>query len=577
MPLPTPGPGERLFILDVPYEHKQVAAWAGARWNPTAKQHVFVGAELPAGLVPFLPEAYSWAAWQAADIGGDFPSKPPAPDHSTGEFVLRDTQESDVTHIVEAHESGAPEFMLANDVGTGKTVITVAAVKRLPNVTNVLVICPFSVKAVWRAHLRAMGDGGMRWCIQNFKSASKLLDPPAKALAAKKQSTKNRHTATSGTSLVKWDVVITDESHYLADPDSLRSRALERLIGNPGGQAFSLRMSATAGANPAKLSYLHRGFAFAAGAPVRQSVTGTEYQAWAKTQGITVTPGKFGTGLAWDGDDRDLTTIHNLIFKSAPTWGIRTRSNFPAQERIPYPVTLTREQMVAYEVAWAEFQESLAQIDAKRTVTGAKQSGIAWLAAMVRYRQKAGLLRAAGTSDLVVEMLANGKQVAVGCEYSGTVEAIVENLAKHRITPALFTGQNPNTREDERIAYQRGEREVIIFTPVEGFSLHAGDTLAGGNDVPRVTVIAEPRWSPYKSLQAEGRSQRNGTEAPVWYPFAEGTIEDRVIRTAIEGMRSTAIVNGDSTEQFAEMSALLGGKPEYAETVIAATNADDPG
>lgn len=269
---------------------------------------------------------------------------------------------------------------------------------------------------------------------------------------------------------------------------------------------------ATAGANPAKLSYLHRGFAFAAGAPVRQSVTGTEYQAWAKTQGITVTPGKFGTGLAWDGDDRDLTTIHNLIFKSTPTWGIRTRSNFPAQERIPYPVTLTREQMVAYEVAWAEFQESLAQIDAKRTVTGAKQSGIAWLAAMVRYRQKAGLLRAAGTSDLVVEMLANGKQVAVGCEYSGTVEAIAENLAKHRITPALFTGQNPNTREDERIAYQRGEREVIIFTPVEGFSLHAGDTLAGGNDVPRVTVIAEPRWSPYKSLQAEGRSQRNGTE-----------------------------------------------------------------
>ena len=92
-----------------------------------------------------------------------------------------------------------------------------------------------------------------------------------------------------------------------------------------------------------------------------------------------------------------------------------------------------------------------------------------------------------------------------------------------------------------------------------------------------MTVIAEPRWSPYKSLQAEGRSQRNGTEAPVWYPFAEGTIEDRVIRTAIEGMRSTAMVNGDSTEQFAEMSALLGGKPEYAETVIAATNADDPG
>lgn len=568
VPLPKAGPGERVFLLDVPYEMRQTAAWAGAKWNPTTKQHVFVGKELPEGLVPFAPEAYSWAAWQDANVNKNFPSEPPAPDRSTGEFVLRDAQESDVSHIVAAHAAGAPEFMLANDVGTGKTAIAVAAVKRLPGVLNVLVVCPFSVKAVWRAHLQSMGDGGMRWCIQNYESSLKLLDPPTSALAAKKQATKNRNTAKSGTSLVNWDVVITDESHYLADPDSLRSRAMERLIGNPGGPAFSLRMSATAGANPAKLSYLHRGFAYASGAPVKQSVTGEEYQAWAKTHGITVTPGQFGTGLAWNGKDSDLDTIHRLIFRTDPKWGVRTKANFPEQQRIPHPVALTPDQMVAYEVAWSEFQMALAQIETKRSVTGAKEAKIAWLKAMTRYRQKAGLLRAPGTADLIVEMLANGKQVAVACEYTGTVKTLVEHLGKKRITPALFTGNNRDTRESERVAYQRGDRKVILFTPAEGFSLHAGDTLAGGNDTPRVTIVAEPRWSPTKSLQIEGRGQRNGTEAPVWYPYAERTIEEKVIRKAIEGMRSTAIINGDSPEYLSEVAELLGGRPDYLDTPL---------
>ena len=85
-------------------------------------------------------------------------------------------------------------------------------------------------------------------------------------------------------------------------------------------------MSATAGANPAKLSCLHRGFAFCR-APIRQIGHRHRYQA-GKDPGIGH-PRKFGTGSR-----RTATTVtrprHNLIFKSTPTWNIRIL----AQERI---------------------------------------------------------------------------------------------------------------------------------------------------------------------------------------------------------------------------------------------------
>lgn len=558
-------------MLDIPFEHRSLGSAFGAKWY-AGMGWVYVGTALPAPLRHYRPRPYSWAQWVEDDYLGTHSAldRPPEADASTGSFTLREDQLKDVALIMKGRAAGAPEFLVGSDVGVGKTLVALSAVKRMANVRNVLVVCPLSVAPGWRIHLREMGDGDMRWCVINYESAKKLLEPPKEALNAKRARTKNLHTANKGVAKVQWDVVITDEAHHLGNPESQQSRVIERLIRGPGtNSAFVIRMSATAGSNPAQLSYLHRGLFWQEGRSPRPLITSDEYQQWCESKGITVTTGRFGNALKWEGEEDELRKMSALIYGGTPKWATRRRPNWPEQQRIPVPVDLSSEEVHAYEADWTEFQSTLGAIEkakrarASKTMTASARARAdatdraKGLAAQTRYRQKAGQVRASGTAEFIAEMVSKGKQVAVSCEYIGTVEKLMEHLTAMKIPVTTFTGRNPTEREDNRIAYQQGKYKVIIFTPTEGFNLHAGDVAVGGNSAPRVTVVAEPRWSPKKALQAEGRGQRNGTEAPVYYIFATDTVEETVIKRVIEGMKNTSMINGEDAAPFRGLAEAL--------------------
>lgn len=569
VPTPTPGPGEKVFLLDVPFEDRSSASHHGARWYPD-HGWAYVGQDLPRALAHYRPKTYSWPQWLQDDLNGTAPTAIPKPDPSTGAFTLRDDQEEDTALLLEAKRSGSPEFLLGSNVGTGKTLVAIAAVKRMPNVRNVLVVCPLSVAPGWRRSLEVMGDGDKRWCIINYESVKKLLTPPASARTAKKTRTKNLHTASRGTPKVEWDVVIRDESHYCGNPESQQTRAVDRIIEGPKKRpAFVIDMSATAGSDPAQLSYLHRGLFWRSGDKPMSSISAEEYQEWCETRGIGVAKSRFGTGLMWNKDQADLTRMNLLIFGGHPKWALRRRPDWPEQQRIPVPVDLSPDEMDVYEQEWAEFQQIMKELDrAKRARASKKMTAKArasaeatarakGLAAQTRYRQKAGQLRAPYTAAFVAEMVRKGQQVGVSCEYIGTVNALAEELTRMKIKALTFTGENREEREGNRIAFQRGEAQVLIFTPAEGFNLHAGEAAVGGNMVPRVSVVAEPRWSPKKALQIEGRCQRDGTAAPCYYAYATDTVEEKVINVVIQGMKNTGKIMGDDTQPFDNLAATL--------------------
>lgn len=573
-PVRTPNPdlskGERTFVLDVPFEDRAAAGAAGAVWYPGLGWG-WVGVRLPVALRRYYPKPYSWQAWLAADLSG-FGDGDSRPDLTTGSLTLRPDQEEDVATVLAARRAGCPEFLIGSDVGTGKTAVAVSALKRMPGVRRILVVAPLSVLANWRTHLEEMGDGGKRWCLINYESTKKLLVPPRSAETAKRTRTKNLHTARSGVGRVAWDVVVTDESHYLGAPDSQRTLALDRIAAGPGSKpAFLVRMSATAGSNPAQLSYLHRGLFWRTGSTPLPTITAERYQDWCGERGIGITPGKFGTGLAWDKEPSGLTRMHHLLFSGTPSWAIRRVPDWPKQQRFLTPIDLDPDEMDAYDREWGEFASAMKDIErARRTGTPATRAKAAsaarvrGLAAQTRYRQKAGILKAPHVAEFVADMVAKDRQVAVSCEYIGTVEALTAALAKLRVRSVTFTGQNRDTREADRLSFQRGEVPVIIYTPAEGFNLHAGDTMVGGSATPRVTVVAEPRWSPKKALQCEGRTHRNANDAPCFYAYATDTVERDVLRTVISGMDDTAVINGDDTEPFSSLLSRVMGVPGVA-------------
>ena len=659
---PAPGKGERVFILDVPFEERAVARHFGARYF-SSEGWAYVGTSLPSDLERYRPKKYSWQEWQERTLMGELSATTPAPapDPETGTFTLRRDQLQDVKKVLLARQAGAPEVLNASGVGVGKTAVAIAAIKRMSQIKNVLVICPLAVAEGWRLHLRDMGDGDMNWCIINYESTKRLLEPPASAKTAKRTRTKNLHTVQKGTPKVQWDVIVVDESHYCfpgdtlisteggpveiaelvslhgsgaplpkvlsqaadgslgfqevtgvfisptaplvrvrhalgevvctedhplhskehgyapasllqegdtltvnlseegekgvgeskvtrvdpirqgpeptfnlsvdtnenyfangvlahncSNPESQRTRAIDKIVAGPAHRpAFKINMSATAGKDPSKVSYLHRALFWTDGLQPLPHIDAERYTQWCESHRLSVGNDSFGNALKWDPEkngsnpDRELERLHALLFQGEPPWAFRRMPDWPEQRRIPAPVELTWEEMEAYNADWKEFQKALAAIDRKMksTASGKTKSALRakGLAEQVRYRQKAGQVRAPGTAAFAAEMVSKGHQVAISAEYLGTVNRLHEELERLKVPTALFTGENANTREDERIAYQRGEKKVIIYTPTEGFNLHAGETAVGGNTVPRVTIVAEPRWSPGKALQAEGR------------------------------------------------------------------------
>lgn len=358
-------------------------------------------------------------------------------------------------------------------------------------------------------------------------------------------------------------------AHNCSNPESQRTRAIDKIVAGPAHKpAFKINMSATAGVDPSKVSYLHRALFWKDGLKPLPHIDSERYSEWCESHRLSVGKDSFGNALKWDPDkngsnpDRELETLHSILFEGDPPLAFRRMPDWPEQRRIPAPVELTWEEMEAYNADWKEFQQALAAIDRKMksTTSGKTKSALRTKgrAEQTRYRQKAGQVRAPGTAAFAAEMVSKGHQVSISAEYRGTVNRLQEELDRLKVPTALFTGDNRDTREEERIAYQRGEKKVIIYTPTEGFNLHAGETAVGGNNVPRVTLVAEPRWSPGKALQAEGRGHRNGTDAPVYYTFASGTVEEGVIHRCIDGMRNIGKINGDDTTPFEGLKEALG-------------------
>jgi hypothetical protein len=547
----------RIHVLDVSFDDRIDAKWAGARWHPDLKSWVYRGDEVPQALQRFLPAPHSPAAWAADDRSGGWTPTPRNP--ST---TLHPHQEDGVVAVRNAHRAGLPGFLLADDVGLGKTHTTIAAVDALGSGLNVLVLSPLSVVAHWRRSIDATGNGTNRWCVTNFDRVKALLEAPPSATSAKRARTKNKRHASAGKSRVAWDVVVCDEAHLLRNPSSQRSAAVRQLMSTtPTGRrrkpAFALWLSATAGQNPLELAYLAPLLAARTGSAVADLA---EFEQWCREQGISVKRGSFGSWV-WERNDEDLTAMRELLFAGRPPAGLRRRptdlAGWPEQQRVAHPVDLDGADRQLYEAAWEAFQA--VRVAAEQDPRKARSKGESNpLVALLRFRQKASLLRVEATADLVADMLANDRQVAVSLQFLETAVAIGEALQKRKILSTRITGQEPAAqREENRIAFQQGAVPVVVFTVAEGISLHAGEAASAASGTDRVLVVHDPRWSAIATAQVEGRVHRDGRNALAYHCFAADTVEERVVSTTLSRLLDMKTMVGDDLSGLELLLAAL--------------------
>ena len=539
-----------LWLLDVPFDDRNSAKWGGAHWDPKMRKWVFRGERLPSSLSAWAAPMYSWERWLQDNANG---VRLPTPAAATP-IVLRGHQELAADAIHDAWKTGMPGFLLADQVGLGKTYATIAGVNKTGSNLNILVLCPLSVVRHWRRSIAAMGDGGNRWCVQNYDRAKSLLAEPESATAAVRTRTKNKRLAQQGKSLVAWDIVIADEAHRLKNPQSQRSAAVRQVVKGHGTAAFVLWLSATAGQNPLELAYLAPLLAWRTGAQVRGL---EDFEQWCRETGLGVKRGSFGS-WEWVRNEEDLHMMRRLLFDGTPPAGLRRRpedlEGWPEMQRIAWPIELERSKRALYDEAWEEFRAQLA-------LTPAGQDSHNALVAALRFRQKASLLRVDETVQHALELLDEGLQVAISVQFIETAEAIVEQLesAKPRIECARITGSlSAEARENDRIAFQQGHKPACVFTVTEGISLHAGEMAVDATSTERAMIMHDLRWSALDTAQIEGRCHRDGQNAVAYYVFAEDTVEERVAQAVLGRLADMGAMLGDDTVGLDALLAAVG-------------------
>lgn len=518
-----------------------VATANTARWDKEHGVFLYDGAKLPAALAPFRAQPYSWELHVQRELA-DAPRPPPSV--PAGEVVLRPHQQEAVDAIARAVKLKLPGFLLADDVGLGKTITAWAAILAMRDARDVLIVCPLAVVAHWRRTIELMGDGGKDIVILNYDRLGKLFEVSD---AQRKRIKSKKGLARAGTA-PELDVIVLDESHRCKNPTAARSKLAAKLVANAG---FTLWLSATAGQNPLELSYLAPLLARTTGASAKDL---KDFEQWCLDEDLGVTRGTYGK-WEWRGERKDCEKVRALLFENRVgcVAGIRRRpeeiAGWPAINRILQPIELSAEGRALYAEAWTAFRRELELAPRGKDPKGA-------LAATLRLRQKSSLIRVPGTVELVRELLDNGHQVAVSVAFVESLTAIREALegGVGGVSCAVIHGGVPAAeREAQRLIFQRGEAKVVLFTVEEGISLHQGEYA----DVPRSEVVHDLRWSAIQMAQIEGRCHRDGRFAQVYWTYADRTIEERIARVVAGRLQAMKEMIGDDVATLREIEALL--------------------
>jgi hypothetical protein len=537
-PLPFVGPGERLWVLDVPYG-TQVD---DASWHPAVRTHLYVGRRLPSPLEPYSPGPYTLGRFLENSLN---PTSPTPNPEATDELEPRQIQFEGADAIAALAEAGGRQFLLADEPGVGKTITAVlgaTAVGSLRGATRVLVVAdrPAAITiGHWCRTITALGDGGMDWVVITWDRLEKVAGHD-------------------------WDVIIADEAHALRRTTTKRWKLWAKISGHAKAHdkaPFVIATTATPGHTPLELPYL---------APAYAQVLNEPMSAWyaarqpavafgeaLERHGVGVEQGRYGATWTDDAARRaaDLKLVRGWLADERPPAMLHRAAPWGPVPISGMPVALNPAERAAYEAEWGEFCREMDI--ARRGRNTAKGR-----AALLRFRQKAGLLRVDSTVAWIAQQVDAERQVACSVEFVATAaDPIADRLRDSGIEVATIYGRDRFDPEAERLRFQTGKAKVCVFTTVASISLHAGETLPDGRQAstePRVGVFHQARFSGIAGRQVTGRTHRDHQVSPWHIAYAESTVEEQVGKAMVERIAAASDTVGGDTAGLVQVAGLLG-------------------
>jgi hypothetical protein len=522
-----------VWVLAVPFR----APAPGAQWHKGLQAHVWVGRALPPELAPYESAPYSLERFVEDELNAE-----PRPVPEASALEPRPQQWTGADAIAAHAAAGGRVFLLGDDPGVGKTgtaILGVRLVAEQRDVRSVLVVAdrPAAITIPhWARSIAGFGDGGLRWCVTTWDRLGKL--------AALQRTTGRR-----------FDVVVADEAHMVRHTTTQRWKHWKAVSGaaRVKDAPFVVAATATPAHTPLELPYLAPQFAAAHGEPLRDWA---DLPARLAAKGFSVERGRYGWQWTEDPDLRraDLARLQDWLAGGDPPASLHRPAPWGPVSVTGTPVALTPGERASYESEWQEFRAEMRLArKARQTARGR--------AALLRFRQKAGLIRVQATVDWVKAQVEADRQVAVSVEFVETAaDPIREALLGSGIAVAGIYGRDRFDVEAERLRFQSGKAPVCVFTVTASISLHAGELLPDGStasELPRVGLFHQPRFSGIQARQVTGRTHRDGRSSPWRIAYAEDTVEEQVARVMVERLAVSGSTAGADTSSLREVAELL--------------------
>jgi SWI/SNF-related matrix-associated actin-dependent regulator of chromatin subfamily A-like protein 1 len=414
--------------------------------------------------------------------------------HLTG---LKDFQKTAVKFMV----AGNGRVICGDEMGLGKTIEAIAYAKSIA-ASPLLIVCPASVMWKWAAELK-------KWSsfVPAVIETGKQPLPDNATIIMSYTMMGNRY---SQLMKIPWRMIIYDESHYLSNPKSIRTRAAKLVQAD-----HVLMLSGTPFLNrPIELWSI-----------LNILDPGTWGNRWSYAMRYC---GAYRNYYGWD-----LSGASNIEELSNRLKGIMIRRT--KQDVLSELPDLSR-QVIPVSIPLQEYKRELKKLKGKSST----------LVALTGLRHLVGMQKVGAAVELAESILVSGNKLVLYAHHKDVVESLAGQLRAYGVVKIVGDlSAEERTKNIARFKEQADVRVMIISSAGgEGIDLYTASDI----------IFVEREWNPGKEEQAEARLHRIGQQNPVtaYYLMAMGTFDediDQVVRSKREIFKG-AIGSDDISEEI---------------------------